>query len=286
MATTVHANFGGEIMLLGYDFPDRRVKAGGALPITLYWQAQQDVQHHYIVFNHLLGADLGQWGGRDRIPRDYYSTALWTAGEVVRDDYLVPVDRSAPPGIYRLDVGLYEQIAGQPRSVSLVADGKPLDANSVTVASIKVGGPPPGVTVSEPMPQHIRRDQLGGVITLVGYDLGLEPGMLNLTLYWRCDARPSGDYTTFVHVRRAGSVIAQMDRPPANGAYPTSLWDPGDVIRDSVQVPLTPEVPAGEYEIAVGLYDFSTGARLPVVGPAPVSPEDGAISLTTVTIRE
>jgi hypothetical protein len=269
----VNANFGDEIMLLGFDFPERRVQPGAALPITLYWQTLRPTAQHYIVFNHLLNhSDLRQWGGRDRVPRDYYTTVLWTPGEVVRDDYLVPVDPAAPPGVYRLDIGLYAETDGQPRHLPLVADGEALDANSVTISPIKVGGPPSGITVDHPTPQHPRADNLEGLVTLLGFDLSLESEVVNLTLYWRCEARLAADYTTFVHVLdvtgratgRPGTIVAQLDRPPANGAYPTSLWDPGEVIRDTIQVPISPQVAAGEYQVVVGLYDAATGRRASV----------------------
>lgn len=287
----VDAHFGDEIALLGFDFPERRVQPGGALPITLYWQAQRDIQAHYIVFNHLLSADQRQWGGRDRIPRDYYSTALWTAGEVVRDDYNVPVDPAAPPGIYHLDVGLYELLGGQMHPLWLTADGQALDANSVFIESIKVGGPPPDVTVVAPAPEHPRADRLGDVVTLLGFDLTTQPDRLEIVLYWRCDARLEVDYTTFVHIA-AGSgdqppeVAAQMDRPPADGAYPTSLWDVGDVVRDVVEVPLPDDLPPGDYSIRVGLYDAATGQRLPVTASHGVPVAGGAVPLTTVRLGD
>jgi 4-amino-4-deoxy-L-arabinose transferase-like glycosyltransferase len=279
----VDADFGGEIVLLGFDFPERRVRPGGTLPITLYWQAQRDIQAHYIVFNHLLGADLRQWGGRDRIPRDYYSTALWAAGEVVRDDYSVPVDPAAPPGVYRLDVGLYEMLGGQVRPVWLVAGNQALDANSVLIGEIKVGGPPPGVIATTPAPEHSRADRLGDLVTLLGYDLAIQPEKLAVTLYWRCDRPLLVDYTTFVHVVEAGTgeTVAQMDRPPVDGTYPTSLWDVGEVIRDVVEVPLTGGVPPGDYVIRVGLYNAASGQRLPVPAAA-----DGAVLLTTVRLGD
>jgi hypothetical protein len=274
MSTEVRANFGDEMMLLGYDFPERRAQPGGALPITLYWQALRPMKRSYIVSNHLLNSsDLRQWGGKDRVPKAQYNTAIWVPGEIVRDKYLVPVDPSTPPGVYRLDIGLYAELVGQRWHLPLVQDGTVLDTNSVTIASIKIGGPTPGITVETPSPQHPRADNLEDSVTLLGYDMKLEPKTLHLTLYWRSEARLPADYTTFVHVRdsagqatgQSGTIVAQMDRPPADGAYPTSLWDPGEVIRDSIQIPIPAQVPAGEYEIVVGLYDFVTGQRLAVL---------------------
>jgi hypothetical protein len=233
-----------------------------------------------------LGADLRQWGGRDRIPRDYYSTALWAAGEVVRDEYALPVDVAAPPGVYHLDVGLYQVMQGQIHPVWRTdAAGNPLNANSVTLTTIKVGGAPPDVIVSGTLaPEHPRADSLGELVTLIGYDLSVRPTEIEIVLYWRCDAPMPLDYTTFVHLTKAGTseIVTQMDRPPANGAYPASLWDVGEVIRDVVTMPLPADLPPGEYDILAGLYDITTGQRLAAVGAATSGSLQDAIRLSTL----
>jgi hypothetical protein len=46
--------------------------------------------------------------------------------------------------------------------------------------------------------------------------------------------------------------------------YPTSLWEPGENITDVFQVPIPPDLPSGHYSIVIGMYDFSTGLRLPI----------------------
>ncbi len=40
---------GDDIVLLGYDAPQRTVEAGASLPLSLYWQAQRDVASDYSV---------------------------------------------------------------------------------------------------------------------------------------------------------------------------------------------------------------------------------------------
>ena len=103
---------------------------------------------------------------------------------------------------------------------------------------------------------------------------------LNLSLYWRSEAPLPVDYTTFVHLRNeAGETVAQQDQPPLGGVYPTSLWDPGEIIADEITLTLPPELPPGEYSLVVGLYDFNTGLRL----AAPGQPEN-SVTLTTVRI--
>ena len=77
----------------------------------------------------------------------------------------------------------------------------------------------------------------------------------------------------------AGETVAQKDQPPLDGAYPTSLWDPGEIIADELIIPLPDELPSGEYSLVIGLYDFTTGLRLPVPGAA-----DDSLQLTTVEV--
>jgi hypothetical protein len=168
--------------------------------------------------------------------------------------------------------------------------GRPTEASAVTIGPIKVGGPPAGVTVEQATPRTEVNVSLGEQIKLVGFDAGgLAEGEgledisspLTLTFYWQALSLMSTDYTVFVHLRNAaGEIVAQKDAPPANGAYPTALWEVGEIIRDEVSLPLGPLEP-GPYELVVGLYDFDTGRRLPVDG----SP-DGTILLQSFEVGE
>ncbi|MEW5720004.1 MAG: hypothetical protein AB1817_15355, partial [Chloroflexota bacterium] len=100
-------------------------------------------------------------------------------------------------------------------------------------------------------------------IELTGYDLSANPSALELTLYWRAQATPDRDYTVFVHALDAnGNIIAQADRQPQQGTYPTALWDAGEQVRDDYALTLAPGTSA--QRIVVGLYRAETGERLPV----------------------
>jgi len=156
----------------------------------------------------------------------------------------------------------------------------------VTVGPIKVGRTSPGLTVTDAEPQMPLNQSLGDGpnLTLLGYDLtdennqpldlrgsiqGGELNKLKLTLYWRVDAPLPVDYTTFVHIRdQAGDIVAQKDQPPLDGAYPTSLWEAGEIIADEIILPLPDELPPGGYSVVIGMYDFQTGNRLTVPGNA------------------
>jgi hypothetical protein len=68
-------------------------------------------------------------------------------------------------------------------------------------------------------------------------------------------------YTAFVHLlSEDGALVSQLDRQPAG--YPTSDWRPGEVVVDTLAVPLPAGLAPGDYRLATGFYDLATLERL------------------------
>jgi hypothetical protein len=222
-------------------------------------------------------------------------------GGIVADPFGVPVNVDAPDGVYYVNIGLYREVGQQAVSLPLVQNGRTLEATSLNIGPIKVGDASFGLTAGATTPQTTLNQPFGEEpgLTLLGYDLAVEPEpppagapttlqipsagqdtALRLNLMWLAETRLPADYTTFVHVRNvSGEIVAQKDQPPLGGTYPTSLWDPGEIIADEILVPLPAELPAGEYRLVIGMYEFETGARLPVPGR-----EDNSVLLEKVEI--
>lgn len=272
----VDANFADQITLLGYDLPQQRVEPGESFPVTLHLRAERTIGTNLVIFNHLLDAAATQHGGVDRIPKNFYTTLLWVPGEIVADSYQVPVDTTAPPGVYWLDVGLYP--TDKPTfSLPLFVNGQPIDQTSVRLGPIKVGGPPPGTTVDQVDLQYPLQITFGDQIELLGFNIEGEqqrkPAIDELNLYWQPLTLPAADYTVFVHIiDDQGNLVAQADGPPVEGSYPTSLWDPGEIIVDRRTMP---DLQPGYYTVRMGMYEPVTGRRLPVDG----TPEDSVTLL-------
>ena len=106
------------------------------------------------------------------------------------------------------------------------------------------------------------------------------PGQsLDLTLFWSPRGRPTKDYTAFVHLLDSkGQLLGQADSPPTSGKYPTSVWDAGEAIADLHTLSIAADLPAGEYKVAIGLYDPQTGQRVQTLD------EDGNPTGDLVTI--
>lgn len=107
--------------------------------------------------------------------------------------------------------------------------------------------------------------QLGGKLKLAGYSRQISPEGLHLILFWEVLSVLGADYTTFVHVRdSSGNTVAQADIQPLAGTYPTSRWQPGEIVTDEILLPLPPDLPPGTYRLLVGMYRWDTLQRLPV----------------------
>jgi len=105
----------GEVVrLLGYDLEPTEVESGGSVHLTLYWQALSTIETSYTVFIHLLDEEGDLRGQRDSVPGGgSLPTTGWMAGEVITDRYDISIASDAPPGRYRLLVGMYEPIGGK-----------------------------------------------------------------------------------------------------------------------------------------------------------------------------
>lgn len=107
------------------------------------------------------------------------------------------------------------------------------------------------------MPMNVRfEDESGPIIQLHGYELEQTESQIDLTLYWGALVDGQLDYTRFVHlVDLAGKPqpLVQNDGMPRYNSYPTSQWTAGEVVPDTLSLDLS-NVPAGEYQIYVGLY--------------------------------
>ncbi|MBN1956269.1 MAG: glycosyltransferase family 39 protein [Anaerolineae bacterium] len=122
-------------------------------------------------------------------------------------------------------------------------------------------------------PEHSLPSELGARYRFLGYDLRstqAAPGdRIPLVLYWQAIEPAEEDLSIFLHLLGpAGELIWQDDGAAAHGARSPWSWAAGETIVDPHTIPLPPDLPAGDYLLVTGLYDWRTGERLPVTGTA------------------
>jgi hypothetical protein len=121
--------FGDHIALEGITLSARppQVAPGGVVTATLDWVADGRPSRAYTVFVHLVGADERTIAQADGQPLNaQYPTTSWDAGERIPDPHVLTVPADAPPGEYRLRIGLYLLETGERLPV--------IDANGQIVA--------------------------------------------------------------------------------------------------------------------------------------------------------
>jgi hypothetical protein len=86
---------------------------------------------------------------------------------------------------------------------------------------------------------------------------------LVITPSWDIQAGQAGGVVSFVHVLAPdGARVAQVDAPLDQGMF--AEWQAGQQFDSPLPIPLPPDLPAGEYRLALGLYTPADGARLPL----------------------
>ena len=233
---------------------------GGPLWVTTFWKAMGQASEDYDLTVYLIDDSGRRWGAAAGPPlAGTYPTSMWRPGERVADDRLLWVYPQATPGRYWLDVAFYDYSAG---SRLPVAGGTMPD--TIRLGPLKAPAPPLTGPPDDAQPQPAR---FGNVARLLGYQLTHQPDGLTLDLYWQADMPDRQDYTIFIHVLGAQeSVVLGHDTQPADGSYPTGIWEPGEVVVDR-HVLDTGGLLAGEYRIEIGMYSLETGERLPVALP-------------------
>ncbi len=137
-------------------------------------------------------------------------------------------------------------------------------------------------------PAHPLSVELDSAVALTGYDRAPHsprPGdRLQVSLYWEARQPLEAEYHTFVHLLDAGGqVVAQSDQQPGGMYYPTSLWRPGERLRDDHALTIPGGAPEGVYTLLAGMYALGGGGQLELLGEPAVI---GSVGVKTSILTE
>ncbi len=259
-------NFGDTFAITNYKLPRTSFYPGETLAITAQILPRR-VPAAQVIWRAQLRDRAGNAFADARILPfgDKFALQRWSPGKMQNETLLLPLSPEIPPGIYDLQLGLYRVRTGA--ALPFVNDhGAPDDV--LHLGSIKIYQLP--ITdhyLSAFAPLDAR---IGNVATLLGYRIikqsPIRPGgQIRVELIWRAEQRGAADYNVFAQLLDArGQLIAQRDSAPRAGAYPTSIWERGEVIADAYTLTIPRDADAGAHRVIVGMYAFPSLARLPV----------------------
>lgn len=137
-------SFAGILAMHGYTLTTPKVKAGDTLRLTVAWEVNHMTTAAYKTFVHLHGPPKVDgsivYAQRDAEPCDNsYPSWQWSPGEIIIEDYKVPVPTDVPPGDYVIRLGWYDALT-QARLPATDLTGQSL-GDMIEIEHVRVDSP-------------------------------------------------------------------------------------------------------------------------------------------------
>jgi len=271
MQCSVDAEFGGELTLLGYDLPSMPLVVHESTVVTLYWLAETEPSAEYKVSLQLVDDEGTLWAQRDREPFYFFPTTLWPVDQPIRQEQELTLPLGTPPGSYRLELRVYGRDSGELLPVAVESHAK-TEETVLTLAEVEVGRPTQSVSAEELELAHWANATFGGRLRLLGYNVSKRkayPGEnLKLDLHWLALRNTYGDYRLELWLLDGrGRLAGELESWPSRPAYPTSQWQPGEIVRGQPVLELPDALEPGLYRLHLLVRDPLTSWALPFWRP-------------------
>ena len=236
---------GDNISLIGFSFSPSSNLQEQSLPIALTWEISEPPKANYTAFVHLIDEN-GQLVAQIDEPLEAFS--MLDKSKSINAVLKLPLSENLPPGTYTITTGLYDNRTGQQLPQNNNGQG-------ILLAMWEIFAPQQLTTLPV---------DLGDSFHLIDFLLSpspYRPGQpLEFSLSWETSGQPTADYTAYIHLLgTGGSLVAQADQSLGN----SSTWVAGATPTVNLMLLLPHDLPQGMYSLTTGMYDRSTGQRLP-----------------------
>jgi hypothetical protein len=282
--TQRHVDFGDKLRLLGVDPPPAMAVPGASVTVVTYWRALQRLPNNYAIFLHLDAPNGQTIATVDQTHPSNIPTSSWAPSLYVRVPLRLIIPANALPIRYRLRVGIVDQqneawLSFIDRQKDAVPQKDILHQEDV----LTIGE----LWVEPPTSRHVAtglRGRFGTTIQLLSIDY--DRITQAITLDWQTDTPIPKDYIIFVHALDAsGAMLGQIDTAPYQNQYPTSAWRPTQVITDRRVLASIVEHPEQISRFAIGLYDPTSGERLPATDETGKPLADNALIINVASLK-
>jgi hypothetical protein len=278
--TPTAATFGDWLdVAIAPDAIPQQVEAGGVLDVPeVLWSRGLDRPGQPVALSLRLVDAAGEvWAAHDE-PLGGSQLDLATASELVQPLRLT-VPQGTAPGVYDLALVVYDPQTGQalPAVSATGAAG-----SQATLGQVEIIRP-----AQEPAMQPALADF--GPLRLVKAATpatAVSPGdAVPLELLWQAadDYIPEPLVVVVQMLDEHGQVVASLEEQPLQGRYPTTEWEPGELVRDRHRLSLPANAPTSNYQLIVGLYRAADGQRLTTTsGPFGLARRDHVVAQAIV----
>jgi 4-amino-4-deoxy-L-arabinose transferase-like glycosyltransferase len=266
------------LVLAAYEFMPAMIKSGEATSLYLAWQVTGFVRFKEKMFVQLINSQ-GVPVGQKEVEATSTSEKLyrWREDRLILEQIPLDFFNELDPGLYFVRFGFFNSETNQRLPVH--NSEKQLLGDEVILGPLYVWDG----HINPLTPSYSVSARLGDGIELLGYSIASseEPASIEVQLYWQAMGLIDENYTAFVQLLDGqNKVIAQHDSQPLAGIYPTSRWQPGDILMMPFTLPIAKShLFAANQRLVTGMYDLSSGIRLPTYDHADHSLPDGLIEL-------
>ncbi len=237
---------------------DREVAApGDPFLLSLYWQVDNPpTEDAFMRLSLMDGTDTAVFT-QDLPPVPNFPPTQWQAGDnwLGQHPFRLPVTLASGEYQWQLDWCTQENEC-QPDTA------RPEPVETAVLGTLTINAPthtftPPAIDIAT-------NAQFDNLATLLGLapQPPSSPAPQHLTLIWQANTQTETSYRVFIHLlNQNGEIVAQSDGEPANWTRPTTSWLSDEIIIDDHSLS-TENLPAGTYQLNIGLYDPATGDRL------------------------
>jgi mannosyltransferase len=250
---------------------------GEIVQVQLRWTTDVPLDARYVVFLQVLDEVNHLAGQRDAEP--VTPTLDWRPNQPVLDRHGLLIEPGTPPGKYRVIVGMYDALTSQRLPT---ASGDFVELGALTVQ--RPEAPLPVAVLRFRHPANVDF----GPLRLLGYDrykLGhsyhpdtpLHPGdPLHVVLYWQAQDRLRTNWLLEMKLAAVADPalpVAEGLFPAAGLDYPTTRWEPEEVVRAQFDLFLPGDAPSGDYRVSLSLIDENGSPGTEVFSLIPISVE-------------
>lgn len=276
-AQPAYQRFGDKAELIGYAVSPASASPGQPIRVRAVMRALAPTEFNYSLVAIALGGDLKPIGQFSTFTGGgLYPSRDWQPGQLWLEEFDLPTSADASaPAVARIELQMINYGTGDVLP--------PYDQSGAPRATLLTGP----VLLPPSAAQGALVGRFGDLAELSAVRRGSpQPDQpLTVTLAYRTLRPSASDLTVFVHLSPVTSdaqpPISQADGPPLGGQYPSTRWAAGVVFTETRALALPADMRAGAYQISVGLYDPSSGSRVPASAADGARPRDDALVVDT-----
>lgn len=265
-AFPLQIQFADQMTLLAYTMvPYDNYKGGESLRPFVGWHSDKDIRERFVVQVHLVDQYGHVLKRDDREPLNgAMPTEEWIKGQYIQDQYWLPIDHTVPTGEYHITLQVYNQATRQYLEAH-DQSGRSL-GHELTLATFHIDKSKAKLTVGQQTIEN-RASVNMNELKLIGFtDLPMpihKGQVLPLGLYWQAVSKPTRDYVVAVQLLdTTGRVLLEQAAQPAVGTYPTTDWEPGEMLLDWHDLSLPGDLPVGPYQMKIAIRESTSSQNL------------------------